>query len=1058
MVENISKDKNFLQAIKLDISRSFSLVPYERLALHKTLGILKSEPAVNVLLKEIHKGPDIRSSALSSLVKFVNPKILPVLILMLNNDISIAEKFDILKYIISHGTSENIPEIIHFIDANIKKSEMKECIYQALNTLKVLGSKSDDVLNYLLSIITSEENDSEIKSYAIIALSPFRVISTFENYLKKEDDQISYAVFKSIYDLNISLTDSIVVDDTDEARLYTYSSNDEDKIFLDVRVLLGKITHKFDAMPNKTKVAFICAMISCNHREFLTYVLKALNSHDQELINLILFALYENIGRIRNPDNLFRSLISLTIEHENDNEIIINIFDKYFKTAKSTRQYNMLRDKLFSYIVVTLESYFETYRKEFMITGVIEKSFPMNFQRIRSFIIEKLDEDLKNKLVYHLIHEDPGMMRTILHDMLSYVKYISDEEKESLSMMIEILLDKDPKSREISASRIKDLNFEKRYLRIRIIRLCKIISKLNISEASSALVNIYNYLKKYPDISITDITINTLSILNYSYMLGEIEVQLNTGNEDEKLASLQYLSLYTEQRSLNILLDFVRNRINDVNEVMELAVNILIERDIAFNASTNQTFRNIIENNKNQNIVKLSVLGIGKCGFGTEIEFLDSMFYRIHDGEVKEQILKSIGSIITLNTGLEKRIIIKNLKEYLKDPGIKVRVYSCLLLVKLGYKEALKSIKDMLVIKNKSIQRDILTILGDLKSIELSFFLISLLKEEYGMTDDIISALELLPVEDLQEIDSFIVNMFKKFETPELDSEDSSLKHDTVIVIPDVRTETVTLLYIDIHSYAPQAGTKVIADVMNINIRICHTLIKTSILDNRGVISKLTGNKVIAFFHDPVSAIKASLVISNTMKSFRRARIIVNQIELGIQLVSDTYKFFNDEILNIPDFDITERNFKVLANKVLIDEKTGNAIEKKFAIEKVSEFIFTGISILFNHYYLLFPNNSIEVVNEIIDRRMNEEQEKDMLSSQLEAELKKLKLKSKSPSTAAIARDLENIGIKLNDQLKDIDSYIQKRSTDRELIKNVRRMLTNINNLYKVEISRIMID
>ena len=72
------------------------------------------------------------------------------------------------------------------------------------------------------------------------------------------------------------------------------------------------------------------------------------------------------------------------------------------------------------------------------------------------------------------------------------------------SLLMEVLLDKDRKSRENSASRLEDLNFEKLYLRNRIVRLCRIIGMLRIDEAASVLVNIYNYLKKYPDTDILD--------------------------------------------------------------------------------------------------------------------------------------------------------------------------------------------------------------------------------------------------------------------------------------------------------------------------------------------------------------------------------------------------------------------------------------------------------------------------------------------------------------------------------------------------------------------------
>ena len=1054
MDESINKDKSFLQSIKMDISRSFSLITYERLAMHKILAILKSEAGLNILLKDLDKGPDVRASAISCLVKFDSQKIIPEFITLMNKDIPWHEKLQLLKYIVEHGNINNVPEIIGFIDKNISNPEMGPCMYEAFMALKMLGKKSNDVLSYLISIVTSDVHSVEIKCHAINALSPFRVISTFEGLLKKDNDELSNAVYRAIYDLNIDMTDSIVVEDTDESRLYTYSEKNEDKIFLDIRVILGKMTHRFDTLSNRGKVSFICAMISCNHRELQIHVMKALNSKDQELINMTLFALYANINRVRDPDNLFRNLIALTSDCEIDNELIIGIFEKYFKNVKNTRQFNILRDKLYSYIVVTLETYFETYRKEFMITGVVEKNYPISFQKIRKFIVDRFTGELKRKLIEFLMYEEPSSLKNMLGELSGHVKFLSEEEKEPMTYLIEILMDKDKKSREISASRMDDLNFDKRYLREKIIRICLIISRLAIGEASSTLVNIYNYLKKYPDTAITGITINTLSRLNYSYMLGEIEVQLNTGTEEEQLQNLQYLSYFTEQRSLNILLEFIRNRISNESEILEMAVNILIERDILFNTAANQVLKKIVDNNRNLDIIKLTILGVGKCGISADIEFLDSLFFKFQDNEVKEHILRSIGTIITVSTGFEKRIVIKNLKEYLKDPGIKVRVYACLLLVKLGFKDALKSIKDMLIIKNKSIQREILTILGDLRSLELSFFLISLLKEEYGMTDDIISALEMLPREELQEIDGFIVNLFRKFDASELEqipgpgSEDARGREI-------IRSQKIIVMTIDIYS---GEGERELQDLTNINLRICHTLIKGAVLDNKGIIARMTNKRVLAFFYDLMSSINAALLISENMKSFSKARIINRQVELSVQLISGEYRFLNEELIDTPIASAYEMNLRALINRVIIGKSVYEEVKTKFIVEKISEFIFRGSSSLMEFYDLHNPINFSAFVNEIIDRKTSEEHEKEMINTQLEAELKKLKLRSKSPSSAAIARELENIGVKINNQLKEIDVYVQRRSTDRELIKNVRKMLTNVQNLYKVEVSRIMID
>ena len=159
---------------------------------------------------------------------------------------------------------------------------------------------------------------------------------------------------------------------------------------------------------------------------------------------------------------------------------------------KETRKNLLLRDKLFNYIVVTLETYFETYRKEFMVTEVIEKGYPENFQIIRKYLLESFTPELKRKVVNYLKNRDRAMLHSIIMEVSSVIPYIAAEEREGLYSLLEVLFDNDQKSRENSAGRIEDINFEKRYLRHRILRLCEIIGRLHIDEAATTLVKIFN--------------------------------------------------------------------------------------------------------------------------------------------------------------------------------------------------------------------------------------------------------------------------------------------------------------------------------------------------------------------------------------------------------------------------------------------------------------------------------------------------------------------------------------------------------------------------------------
>ncbi len=439
----------------------------------------------------------------------------------------------------------------------------------------------------------------------------------------------------------------------------------------------------------------------------------------------------------------------------------------------------------------------------------------------------------------------------------------------------------------------------------------------------------------------------------------------------------------------------------------------------------------------------------------SDIDYLHDLFFTITDNDTKDHVVRAIGTITALSPDFDKRTVMKHLFEYLKEPGIRIRVYSCLLLVKLGNKEALKSIRDMLIIKNKSIQREILTILGDLKSVEFSFFLVSLLKEEYGITDDIIAVLEMLPEEDLQEIDSFIVNIFRKYEAPDLGDIEPETTRD-IITVDNLKRRRVTVLNIDI-IYEEDLDEIDISELINLNLKI-ESLIVQNILDNKGVISMMSSHRIVAIFTEPVPAINASLIIKEDFNSFAKSRIKSNSIKTKVQIISNEISLLNDEIVFMPSIDKDVSNSLVLNNRIIADRNTFNMVEKNFAVDRVSELLYQDFRSVDEHYEIINRVNFLEIANLLIEAKIKEAEEKKEQDSQLEQELKKLRLKSSVSSSVSIAGDLEDIGLKLGKQLKEIEMYVQKRSTDRELIQNVKKMLNNTHNLYRVEISRLRIE
>jgi hypothetical protein len=1052
----VAEEKSFLQTIKLEISRSFKLVPYERLAFHKVLGILKSDVGMNILAKELDKGPDIRYSAIATLVDFEIPGALPVLVAQLGKSITDEERIMILEHVMHHGGKDNIKDIVGFIE---KKNEFNYSHFVtvvAFDVLKTIGVETEEVLNFLVSIINTDRVDSHLKALAIESLSSFKSIALFEQLLKKGEDAFCYSAYKAIYSLATDLADKASMMKTDDDRLYTYAPDSEDKIVLDIRVLLGKMTHEFDTFSNQTKNAFICAMIACNHREYLIYTMKALTSNDIDLISMVLFSIYHNIDRLRDPDKLFRNLIAISTEIDRFNEMIVEIFFKYFNMPRNTRPFNLLKDKLYNYIVVTLEAYFENYRKAFMITSVIEKGLPESFQRIRRFILNYCTPELKKEIIAFLTKDDPALVKHIVGSLAKRISYLEGESVEDLTLLVEVLLDKDHKSRENSSTRLEDLNFEKLYLRNRIMRLCRIISLLHIDEASSVLVNIYNYLKKYPDKEILDATVLTLSTLNYSYMLGEIEVMITTGSAEDQKNALRLLSLFTEQRSLNIILELMKNRLSEQSEIVESAITILLDRDITGNITANQIFKSVIANNQSPSIRSLAVLGIGQCRFDTDIDYLNELFYKMGQDNSKDVIVRAIAMIVVHSPSFNKRQLMRYLQEYLKDPGIKVRIYSCLLLAHLGNKEALRSIRDMLVIKNKGIQRDILAILGDLKSIEFSFFLLSLLKEEYGISKDIVPVIAKLSMEEMKEIDGFVVNIFRKYEAPVLEGIQVPSVDAGVISIEGLKKERVTILNMVLGERSLQTMTGNIPDLINLNLRI-KSFIASAISDSGGTMSKMSNTNIVAYFANAKAAAEAAIKIQRNIVAFNSLRVTGKKIDLYLQLLTETVNIINDEIIEFPHM---LKAFITLPvrNKTVIDRSTKELIVDSFSLREIPQMVLSMSGFPIDNYELLNPINFTQLSEQIVKTIREDEEKRNQMQQQIQAELKKLKQGSRPASSASIARGLDNLSGQLQIELDEIDRYVQKRSTDRELIKNVRKMLTNVHNLYKVEISRLIID
>jgi len=1052
----LTDEKNFLQSIKLEISRNFKLDPYERIAFHKVLACAKSNAGRDILIREIEKGGDIRTSAMNALSEFNDPSVVSVFTSILGKGVSDEELLIVLDFLYKNGSSSEVQLLIQVIEKKRKEPEGTFIIKKIFNVLKKIGDTDIAFHQYLLSIISNPESEPAMLEGAINAVSILKRPDIYEELIKRNNDRISYHVFLSIYNLNLIL----IKDDEVEKDEYTppvlndnKSMTAEEELLLNIKVLLGKVTSKYEDFSVETKNSYINAMLSCNHRESVIYTMKALESRNNELIRKTFFSIYNNIARLRFPEKLLRSLISMSVETEDHNRLIVDIFTKYFSEKKKNRSDILFRDKLFGNITSTLESYFETYRREFMIPDVSESSLPENFLKIRSAILKNMNPEQKRKLLTDLQSDEKDLPRKVISYLSDSINYINGEDQEAFSLLIDLLIDEDRVSRENTASRLDSVNFEKRYLQSRIVRLCNIINVLNIDGAAKSLVYIYNYLKKYPDKEIFDSAICALCRINYSYMLSEVEIMLTAGSPEDQIRAVSLLPLFTEKRLINILVEYLKNNSSSGNEVTRGIVEILSEQDIKSNINAIAVFKLVIENNQDAEIKRIAITGVGNCCISEDVEYLNELFPKLKEQHHKEAVVKAISSIIAYKSDYNKQQIMRFVQEYLKDPDIKVRIFSCMILIRLGNKDAFRSIREMLIIKNKLIQREILSILRDIRTPDFYFFLVSLLKEEFGISEDIIYLIRKLPVDELKEIETFIINIFRKFEIPSLGT---GIVSKEVYKLENSEKKQLTVLILTIENFEELTGGMNFYELIEFYLKV-DSIILRPVIDNSGVISDKDNSRLTAWFNDSMDSIRAVNEIHRRLNSLNNTIVYKKNINTRIVIITDSFVMVGDEI-----FDYTREKLNVnqsmsLVNKTVLDQATVKKVSENFYSAPIPEILYSGELSDRNHFELMTQVNFKKITLAMLEQKEGDIVKAKQEQAQIVAQIKNLKTGNRSMTSIAIAGELENIGIRLREQLEEIERYVNRRSTDREMSKNVRQMLNNAYNLYRVEISKLTI-
>ncbi|HOH37488.1 MAG TPA: hypothetical protein PLV17_07755, partial [Spirochaetota bacterium] len=254
-------EKDFIQAMKLEISKNFTLNPYERIAFHKILSIMKSENGMNVLLRDIPRKGVIRSSAIENLKAFDNPRVTETFISLLSETkLSDKDIFNILEHIETFGSEKEASALISLISANRTIPDKVSFVAKSISVLGNIDPYGDKTSDIIRQIAENQQIETEARKSAI-ETTIIREISFYENLLKENNDELNSSIYKAL--AVIAEQEMAKYESRAENEIFTVLPDENDKVLLEIRVLLGKMTTSFDASSAQTKTAFILSMISC---------------------------------------------------------------------------------------------------------------------------------------------------------------------------------------------------------------------------------------------------------------------------------------------------------------------------------------------------------------------------------------------------------------------------------------------------------------------------------------------------------------------------------------------------------------------------------------------------------------------------------------------------------------------------------------------------------------------------------------------------------------------------------------------------------------------------
>jgi hypothetical protein len=219
----------------------------------------------------------------------------------------------------------------------------------------------------------------------------------------------------------------------------------------------------------------------------------------------------------------------------------------------------------------------------------------------------------------------------------------------------------------------------------------------------------------------------------------------------------------------------------------------------------------------------------------------------------------------------------------------------------------------------------------------------------------------------------------------------------------------------------------------------------------------MTGGKIVVYFPNPLSAASAMIEIKNKIYFYNSKILPEYQVLFSVYLTQTDAYVISEEITLIPYHESEILLKSPFKKRLFVNENLSQILNYSFKCGIFSELAFDLKGSNFSVSELQNPLNFTMAADEMIIRLKDEEKKRKEIEQQLE-EAMRIKNEPKTRNMSAYTNKMDEIGRIMKKEILEVNKYISKRSTDRELIKNTEKMLNNIYKRYMLEVSKTVME